>query len=274
MIDLYTYKKQMSEFEKPKLLIVDDEPDTVNTLETFFSLKGYSVFGAFNGKQALDILESEKIDSVLLDIKLPDMSGTEIARIIRDKYPSIKIIVLTGYLQRPEDLMEYGLEDVFIKPVKLHELYNRLSEKITPLDSSVVDPKHKEGIKARVLMIKAKILLIEQSYEVFKFLSTHFKELAQKGENYEFEVAGNEEEIVSKLSFFNPDLILLNAAILKEYSERLLQISSKNISIKEIIMYNIRDISSFSYQELQKLTKTVETACFKNGLIDIKWIEI
>jgi len=261
--------------EKPRLLIVDDEPDTVSTLEAFFSLKGFSVVGALDGKQALDILAKDKIDSVLLDIKLPDIPGTEIAKIIKDKYPSVKIIILSGYLENPQDLMEQDwIEGVFIKPVKLHELYDKLSEVITPKESSVVDLKNKEGIQARVLTIKAKLLVIEQSREVYTFLSNHFKGLAQKGEDYKLESSLGEGGISERLNSFNPDLILLNSATLKDYSSKLLKNSSNYASIKEIIMYNIKDPANFSPQELEKLTKTVEASCFKNGLIEMRWIEI
>ncbi|MFH1414322.1 MAG: response regulator [Candidatus Omnitrophota bacterium] len=261
--------------DKLKLLIVDDEPDTVSTLETFFTLKGYSVLGALNGKEALDILAKEKIDSVLLDIQLPDIPGTEIAKIIKDKYPSVKIIVLSGFIEKPEDLMEHSwIQGVFIKPVKLHELNDKLSEVITPKESSIVDLKKKEGIKARVLTIKAKLLVIDQSPEIYKFLSGHFRSLSAKGEEYKLDSAGEEGEISQKLDSLQPDLILLNSATLKDYSAKLLKNSTNYASIKEIVMYNIKDLSSFSSADLQKLTKSVEASCFKNGLIEMRWIEI
>ncbi|MFH1413955.1 MAG: response regulator [Candidatus Omnitrophota bacterium] len=261
--------------EKPRLLIVDDEPDTVSTLESFFSLKGYSVLGAFDGKEALDIIAKDKIDSVLLDIKLPDIPGTEIAKIIKDKYPSIKIILLSGYLENPQDLIEQDwIEGVFIKPVKLKELNDKLKEVITPKESSVVDLRKKEGIKARVLTIKAKLLVIDQSPDIYKFLSGHFRSLAAKGEEYRLESAQNQEEISEKLNFFNPDLVLFNSATLKNYSPNLLQDLTNYASIKEIVMYNIKDLASFSAKEMQKLAKTVEASCFKNGLIEMRWINI
>lgn len=250
---------------KPKLLIVDDEPEIVKTLQDFFTLKGYQVIGASSGEEALSILEKERVDLALLDVRLPGIEGPEVAKIIKDKYPATKLVIITGHLEEAQNLINDNLlEGVFIKPVSLREVYDKLSKLVTPSDSSMLDLKEKQGIKARVLMIQARLLFVEASLEIYNNLNKYFKELAKRGESYEMDVVSRQEEIASKVLSFNPDLILVNAAFFKEYRG----------DLKETIMYNISSPLAVKFPELERLSKIVEAFCFKNGLIDIKWIEV
>lgn len=264
------------EDKKRKILVVDDEQEIVNMLKEFLSLKGYTVKSALSGEEALSILEKEQTDLILLDIMMPGLKGTEVAKIIKDKYPSIKLIILTGFPRETEALSKDNLlEGIFVKPVRLIELYNKLSELLTPAEDSVLDKTTKVGIRARVMLIKAKLLFIEPSLEVYNFLSKYFLELSNQGENYELDVASNEENIIEKASSFKPDLLLINASLFKDYNTKILpKVSEKNFSPKEIIIYNKEDVSKLQKTELDKVVKSVETACLKNGLLEIKWIEI
>lgn len=250
---------------KPKLLIVDDEPEIVKTLQDFFTLKGYQVIGASSGEEALSVLEKESVDLALLDVKLPGIEGPEVAKIIKDKYPATKLVIITGHLEEAQNLINDNLlEGVFIKPVSLREVYDKLSKLVTPSDASVLDLKEKQGIKARVLMIQARLLFVEASLEIYNNINKYFKGLAKRGESYEMDVVSRQEEIASKVLSFNPDLILVNAAFFKEYRG----------DQKETITYNISSPLAVKLPELERLSKIVEAFCFKNGLIDIKWIEV
>jgi two-component system response regulator (stage 0 sporulation protein F) len=78
-----------------KLLVVDDEKGFCNYLKDFFSSRGYKVFTAYNAKDALSLVGQESPDLVLLDVKLPDMNGLEVLRLIKKDAPRTKIIMLT-----------------------------------------------------------------------------------------------------------------------------------------------------------------------------------
>jgi len=250
---------------KPKLLIVDDEPEIVKTLQDFFTLKGYHVIGASSGEEALSILEKERVDLALLDVKLPGIEGPEVARIIKDKYPATKLVIITGHLEEAQNLISDNLlEGVFIKPVSLREVYDKLSKLVTPSDTSVLDLKEKQGIKARVLMIQARLLFVEPSLEIYNNLNRYFTGLTKRGETYEMDVVTRQEDIAGKVLSFNPDLVLVNAAFFREYRGE----------PAETIMYNISSSLAAKLPELERLSKIVEAFCFKNGLIDIKWIEV
>ena len=80
-----------------KLLIVDDEAALRNWASELLSQKGYQIFCAENGKQALKILEHEDIDLMLSDVIMPEMNGSLLAAIVREKYPAIKIQMVSGF---------------------------------------------------------------------------------------------------------------------------------------------------------------------------------
>jgi len=82
--------------KRNKVLIVDDQPNIIQTLTHCFSAKGYEVNVASNGEDALDFLNTIKVDLVLLDTKMPGICAKELARIIRERYPQAKIILISG----------------------------------------------------------------------------------------------------------------------------------------------------------------------------------
>ena len=79
------------------ILIVDDEPALLTLITEILSMKGYNVLVAHNGKQALQIVENNSIDLVLSDVIMPEMDGYQLASIIQERYPNIKIQLASGY---------------------------------------------------------------------------------------------------------------------------------------------------------------------------------
>ena len=110
----------------PKLLIADDEQDILHMLQQFFSLKGYQVLTASNGKEALLQAENSP-DLILLDIQMPDMDGLEVCRRIRD-YVSCPILFLTARIEETDKLKGFsaGGDDYIVKPFSLLELEARV----------------------------------------------------------------------------------------------------------------------------------------------------
>lgn len=85
-----------------KILIVDDEPDTLKVLENRFKIEGYDVITASDGASCIEQAKKEKPDVILLDIVLPDISGFQACRTIKsDKATqAIKVIVCTNKLDK------------------------------------------------------------------------------------------------------------------------------------------------------------------------------
>lgn len=109
------------------ILIVDDEPIILKGLKFSLEQDGYNIFEAIDGEQALSIFESEKIDMILLDVMLPNISGTEVCQQIREK-SDVPIIMLTA---KGEDMdkilgLEYGADDYMTKPFNILEVKARI----------------------------------------------------------------------------------------------------------------------------------------------------
>jgi len=107
-----------------RVLVVDDEPDVRELLATILTGCGYEVFKAGSGEEGL-VLASEVLpDLVVLDIVLPGLSGFEVCRLVKAKYPGVKVLVVSA-LNREIDheyAAEYGADGYLSKPFKVDEL--------------------------------------------------------------------------------------------------------------------------------------------------------
>lgn len=114
--------------DKPVVLIVDDEISNVKLLDSILSLNNYEILKAYNGKEALEILEQNpNIDLVVLDVMMPDIDGFEVCSTIKKKkaYKGIPVILLTALTddQSQSRAFEAGATDFISKPLK-KELIN------------------------------------------------------------------------------------------------------------------------------------------------------
>lgn len=79
-----------------RMLIVEDERDICECLRDFFSAKGFSVASAFSGEEALEQLDAQPVDVILLDILLPGISGMEVLRRAKATHPHAKVVMVTS----------------------------------------------------------------------------------------------------------------------------------------------------------------------------------
>ena len=121
--------------EKTQVLIVDDEVDICWALENILMLEDYNykIHIATSGKEGLNFIQQlhSTISLLLLDIKLPDIDGLKFADFVRQHYPHIKIIIITGYYYRHSNIVQQGLAnnlfDGFIgKPFEISEIHSTI----------------------------------------------------------------------------------------------------------------------------------------------------
>ncbi|HTG96640.1 MAG TPA: response regulator [Burkholderiales bacterium] len=110
-----------------RILVADDEPDSVAALKLLLNDEGHDVVGLSKGAEVLRMIEEFKPDAVVLDIAMPDLSGYEIAKEIRKRYGVITplLIAITGRYKQASDRMLgqiVGFDHYLLKPYEPNEL--------------------------------------------------------------------------------------------------------------------------------------------------------
>ena len=116
--------------DKTTILVIDDEPNIVQTLQDRLEMNEYKVFTASNGKEGLERVQQEKPDIILLDVIMPIMDGHEMLESLR-KLPEgqhVSVIMLTARSQT-QDIARAnacGIDDYIVKPFDLSELLEKI----------------------------------------------------------------------------------------------------------------------------------------------------
>jgi DNA-binding response OmpR family regulator len=110
-----------------KVLVVEDEPVLLETLDYNLSREGYEVSQATTGYQALEIARSEQPDLVVLDVMLPGLDGFEVCRVLRQE-TNVPILMLTARDEVVDKVvgLEMGADDYMTKPFSMRELLARV----------------------------------------------------------------------------------------------------------------------------------------------------
>jgi response regulator RpfG family c-di-GMP phosphodiesterase len=115
---------------KPRILCVDDEPITLNLLAVVLEPQGYEVIKASNGKDAIEMISRQRIDLVLLDVVMPEVSGFEVCRRIKteERFRHIPVVMITGLGSKEDRIkgIEAGAEDFIVKPFDRAEVLARI----------------------------------------------------------------------------------------------------------------------------------------------------
>jgi DNA-binding response OmpR family regulator len=122
------------------ILVVDDDPHSLDIVRTYLEAHGYSVATALDGKEALMRLEEVRPALVLLDVMMPGMDGWEVARLIKNHpdFSSVRVVMLTArsdFTDKHEGLRA-GADDYLVKPIKLEELGQRVERNLKARERS------------------------------------------------------------------------------------------------------------------------------------------
>ncbi len=118
--------------KKKRILVVDDDMSMLKTLQNILQRKGYDVETATTGREAIGKFESHLYDVLLIDIKLPDMKGTDLLKVINNSQTRIIKIMITGYpdLDPVIESLYQGAHAYILKPVDPKELLRVIKEKL------------------------------------------------------------------------------------------------------------------------------------------------
>ncbi|MBU0545370.1 MAG: response regulator [Proteobacteria bacterium] len=114
----------MNSEKKEKILFVDDEENILEVIREYFEFKGYAVVTAQNGREAVKILENEKIDCCFTDINMPEMDGIQLAEHIWRTDNTIPVVIMTGKptIDYTIKTIKHGVVDFLVKPVNLNDM--------------------------------------------------------------------------------------------------------------------------------------------------------
>lgn len=109
---------------KINILVVDDELQVRNVLEQILHMAGYAVESVKSGEEALKYIAGKKVDLVISDIRMPGMSGFDLLKAIKNQYPNIGVVIMTGYgdAYSVKEALHQGADEYITKPFKGNEL--------------------------------------------------------------------------------------------------------------------------------------------------------
>ena len=118
---------------KGKILVVDDEDIVRTSCSRTLVPEGYEVRLAKNGVEGLQMAAGERFDLVLTDLKMPDMDGIEVLRIIKEKWPETVVIIVTGYqtVDTAVKAIKLGANNYIEKPFTPDALISAVTEALT-----------------------------------------------------------------------------------------------------------------------------------------------
>jgi len=170
-----------------RILVVDDEKVICAGLEKILGEAGYEVHTTLSAKRALEILKEGPVDIVITDLKMPEVSGMELLRIIREMYPPITVIVITGYstVETAIEAMKLGALDYLPKPFTADQVMvvvNKAVERRALLEET--ERGRKEIAKAQQIFenLPIGIIVLNRDKQI-EYTNPSFMKMIESSEN-------------------------------------------------------------------------------------------
>jgi two-component system KDP operon response regulator KdpE len=164
-----------------RVLVVDDEPNIIGTLAPLVRAQGYEVFTAMTGRAALEVVERDKPDLIVLDLGLPDIDGVEVCIRIRQS-SNVPILVLSARGAEGDKVraLDAGADDYVTKPFGAEELLARIRAALRRVDtpSPTSEPMVRGDLvidreRFRVLRQNEELRLTPKEFELLTYLAQH-----------------------------------------------------------------------------------------------------
>jgi two-component system KDP operon response regulator KdpE len=163
-----------------RILIVDDEPNILATVSPLLRARGYEVLSAMSGRAAIDAVERDKPDLVVLDLGLPDLDGVEVCRRIRE-ISGAPIVVLSARGAEGDKInaLDAGADDYVTKPFGSGELLARIRASLRRADPPPAGDQLVRGdlvidrARFRVLRQGEELRLTPKEFELLLYLAQH-----------------------------------------------------------------------------------------------------
>lgn len=150
-----------------RVLIVDDEESIRNSLEKILTYERYRVFTAADGQGALDLAENERIDIVLLDIKMPGMDGLEVLAALKQRQPDLPVVIISGHgtIGTAVEATKLGAFDFIEKPIDMDRLLLTLRNGLAQAELSRrnIQLEKRVGLKTEIVGQHPEMLAIMET---------------------------------------------------------------------------------------------------------------
>ena len=205
--------------KKGTILIVDDEPNVQWFISKTVQPMGYETLTAGSGMEALKLIQEcgEKIDLVLLDLRMPGMGGIEVLKSIRKHQPELAVIVLTALHEKKDECERIGVEAFMKKPYSLEDLYSQIErvaeKKSFDRDGVQIDPGY---------MPCARILVVDDEVEVCELLRLSLTEYIQDCA-FDVRTAKSGDEALRLSLDFEPQICIIDIKMPFMWGDELVQ---------------------------------------------------
>jgi len=160
-----------------RILIVEDERAVARGLEYGLTSEGFTTLLADTGQQALDMARSQNPDLILLDIRLPDISGFDICRQLRAEGKRMPILMLTARDEEVDKVLglELGADDYVVKPFSLRELTSRIRALLRRAYGDLAEPSDRERLAFGEVEIDLQRLQVHREGKLIYLTPTEFR---------------------------------------------------------------------------------------------------
>ncbi|MDD4623769.1 MAG: response regulator transcription factor [Bacilli bacterium] len=200
--------------KEKKILIIDDEKSIVETIKAYLIKEEFEVFTAFSGREALQVFNNNELDLIVLDLMLPEISGEDVCKIIRQD-SNIPIIMLSAKINEDSKLNGFslGADDYITKPFSPKELVARIHSIFKRLDNQILDAL---SFNSNDLKINFDSVTVEKNNQTINLTPTEFKILSTLAKN-------------PKRTYARDDLLTILSSDSYELFERTIDSHIKNI---------------------------------------------
>jgi len=160
-----------SDVPRGRILIVDDEPSICTLLVEGLTPEGFECRAAGGGLEAINILERERFDALISDLRMPQISGLALLEAARAKYPRMSFLIATGVdnVRVGVEAMKLGADDYLVKPFRLEAvvtaLERALEKKRLELEVETYRERLEEMVEERTRQLQAAVQRVEQTYD-------------------------------------------------------------------------------------------------------------
>lgn len=176
------------------ILVCDDDKEIVNAIEIYLEKEGYQIYKAYNGKEALKIIDNTELHLVILDIMMPELDGISVAEKVR-KDKAIPIIMLSAKSEDYDKIkgLNVGADDYITKPFSIRELMARIKANLRKGKGSYEDGKLEANTNKIIVgdlqldvdkfetRVKNKVIdLTLREFEVLKYLANQLGQVVTR----------------------------------------------------------------------------------------------